>query len=107
MACLPDAAGHLTAKVPCNRGVTGLASPSRQRHGPADIRAMFNDWGQAMNIRKVTARLAVATVVASTALIGFTGGTASAGVGTNSIWQLDDGFDSQPASTWRVESYGT
>jgi len=64
-----------------------------------------------MNIRKLTARVpgigrmarvAVATVVASAALIGFTGGAAYA-----NIWQLLDGFDYQPDSTWRTETYGS
>ncbi len=48
------------------------------------------------------ARFAIATVVMSAAVLGLTGGPAHA-----SLWQLTDGFDYQPASTWRIEHYGT
>lgn len=63
-----------------------------------------------MNIRKImagisgrVARMAVACVVASAALVGATGAVAHAG----GIWQLEDGFDYQPSSTWRIEAYGS
>lgn len=48
------------------------------------------------------ARAVIATVAVSAALVGFTGSAAHAG-----IWQLTDGFDYQPASTWTVEAYGS
>ena len=63
-----------------------------------------------MNLRKVTAgisgrivRVAIASVLASATLVGATSAAAHAG----GYWQLDDGFDYQPASTWRIEAYGS
>ncbi|GAA1748983.1 hypothetical protein [Luedemannella helvata] len=47
-------------------------------------------------------RAAAAIVAVSVAVIAFTGSAAYA-----SIWQLTDGFDYQPASTWTVEAYGS
>lgn len=45
---------------------------------------------------------AALTVIVSAGLLGVTGGAAQA-----SIWQLNDGFDFQPASTWSVGTAGT
>src|SRR5512142_2820244 len=64
--------------------------------------------GGKVNIRKAAVRrlvtvgrvprMAVATVLVSAGLLAATGGVAHA-----SIWQLNDGFDYQPANTWRFE----
>jgi hypothetical protein len=49
------------------------------------------------------ARMAIASMIASATLVGATSTVAHAG----GVWQLDDGFDYQPSSTWRIEAYGS
>jgi hypothetical protein len=47
-------------------------------------------------------RTVAAVVAASAGVLAITVGPAQA-----SLWQLQDGFDYQPAATWTVEHYGT
>jgi hypothetical protein len=48
------------------------------------------------------ARVVAAVVATTVGLLAVTGAPAQA-----SLWQLQDGFDSQPAVNWTVEHYGT